>query len=43
MNTQLAGSILLKRLDYLEVLLNSFEFFRVWKIMEPWTVNVKFS
>ena len=36
--TQLAGGLLLKKLKYLKVMLNIFEFSRVWEIVESWLV-----
>ena len=36
--TQLAGSLLLKKLKYFEVMLNIFEFSRVWENVELWLV-----
>ena len=37
--TQLAGGVLLKKLKYFEVMLNIFEFSRVWEIVESWANN----
>ena len=36
--TQLAGGLLLKKLKYFEVMLNIFEFSRVWENVESWLV-----
>ena len=36
--TQLAGGLLLKNHEYFEVMLNTFEFLRVWKNLESWLV-----
>ena len=38
--TQLAGGLSLKKLKYPEVILNIFEFSRVWENVEPWSVHV---
>ena len=38
--TQLAGGLLLKKLKYPEVILNIFEFSRVWENVESWSVHV---
>ena len=38
--TQLAGGLLLKELKYFEVMLNIFEFSRVWENVESWLVSV---
>ena len=35
---QLAGGLLLKKLKYFEVMLNIFEFSRVWENVEIWLV-----
>ena len=37
--TQLAGGLLLKKLKYCEVMLNIFEFSRVWENVESWSVH----
>ena len=36
--TQLAGGLKLKKLKYLEVMLNTFEFSRMWKNVRSWLV-----
>ena len=36
--TQLAGDLLLKKMKYFEVMLNIFEFSRVWGNVESWLV-----
>ena len=36
--TQLAGGSLLKKLKYFKVMLNIFEFSRVWESVETWLV-----
>ena len=36
--TQLTGGLLLKKVKYFEVILNIFEFSRVWENLEPWLV-----
>ena len=36
--TQHAGGLLLKKLKYFEVMLNIFEFLRVWENIESWLV-----
>ena len=35
---QLVGGLLLKKLKYFEVILNIFEFSRVWENVESWLV-----
>ena len=37
--TQLAGGLLLKKLKYFEVMLNIFEFSRMWKNVESWLLD----
>ena len=37
--TQLAGGLLLKKLKYFEVMLNIFEYSRVWENVESWLVS----
>ena len=36
--TQLTGGLLLKKLKHFEVMLNIFEFLRVWEKVESWLV-----
>ena len=38
--TRLAGGLLLKMLKYFELMLNIFEFSRVWENVESWFINV---
>ena len=37
--TQLSGALFLKKLEYCEVMLNIFEFSRVWENVESWLVS----
>ena len=39
MGLSFAVSLLLKKLKYFEVILNIFEFSRVWENVEPWLVS----